>query len=320
MSPGPSFSVVIPLYNKAAHIEATLRSTAGQSHPPDEIIVVDDGSTDNSAEIVRSLDLPRVRLIQQANGGVARARNTGIAAAQGDWIVFLDADDWQHTQFIHTLGELIRQHPAVDMVATQYRSVSAGTTSQTQDWPVDIARAGTELITDLPARWMKGASIFTSSIAVRSSRLRSLDPWFPPGEHYGEDLDLWFRLAEVTPIALHNAPLVARVWVPDGLSVRHAARTEAPFLLRMEERALSGKLPNALANSALRFVNQIRISLARDAISAGQRQVALALLWRARRAAGTHRWWSTAGMTVLLPGMAVSRWQRWRKRRKMIVG
>jgi len=316
----PSFSVVVPLYNKAAHIQSTLLSSLAQQWPPHEIIVVDDGSTDGGSVIVEGLGERSIRLFKQPNGGVARARNSGIAHATGDWIVFLDADDWHHPLFLSSLAAVIARHPDVDMVAAQYQSIPAARFETPSAWPVAVENAAVELITDLPRRWLQGASFFTSSVAVRASRLKAMAPGFPPGENFGEDLDLWFRLAELTPIALHSAPLVARVWVPDGLSVVHVARTEPPFMLRMEARALARTLPPALAASTLEFVDHNRVSLARNAISAGQRGLALRLLWRARRHGLSKRWVVSALMAAFAPGGLVHRWQTWRKRRKMVLG
>lgn len=89
----PLISVIIPLYNKEAIIERSVQSVLSQSFKDFELIVVDDGSTDNSAKIVENIQDERIRLFYQDNGGPSKARNTGIRHAQGDWIVFLDADD-----------------------------------------------------------------------------------------------------------------------------------------------------------------------------------------------------------------------------------
>lgn len=89
---GGSISVVIPTCNRAPLISRALDSVLAQTRPVLEIIVVDDGSTDGSAELVRS-HYPEVKLLRQANHGVSHARNTGIRAAAGDWIAFLDSDD-----------------------------------------------------------------------------------------------------------------------------------------------------------------------------------------------------------------------------------
>ena len=88
-----SISVIIPLYNKRREIEGTIRSVLAQTRQPDEIVVVDDGSTDGSAEIVRSIGSPLVRLVPQVNAGECAARNRAIAEARGEYIALLDADD-----------------------------------------------------------------------------------------------------------------------------------------------------------------------------------------------------------------------------------
>ena len=88
----PPASIVVPAYNEHAGIEACLRSLIASRYPNFEVIVVDDGSTDGTAELVRSLDLPRVRLISQVNGGKPSALNTGVEAAQHDVLVLVDGD------------------------------------------------------------------------------------------------------------------------------------------------------------------------------------------------------------------------------------
>ena len=99
-----TFSVVIPLYNKGREIARTLGGVAAQTYTPLEVIVVDDGSTDDSARVVEGLDLPGVRLIRQPNGGVSAARNRGIAEAKGDYIALLDADDYWKPEYLERVA------------------------------------------------------------------------------------------------------------------------------------------------------------------------------------------------------------------------
>ena len=104
-------SVVIPLYNKAAEIERALRSVLEQSVQPREVIVVDDGSTDGSAEIVERIASPIVRLVRQTNAGVSAARNRAIEMAVGRWIAFLDGDDWWQRDYLANMAWLIKLYP-----------------------------------------------------------------------------------------------------------------------------------------------------------------------------------------------------------------
>lgn len=102
-------SVVIPAYNAARTIVQTVESVLGQTVPAAEIIIVDDGSTDATAKVVATISDPRVHLIERENGGVAAARNTGIAAASGDWVALLDSDDiWLPRKLEHQL-ELMKR-------------------------------------------------------------------------------------------------------------------------------------------------------------------------------------------------------------------
>ena len=105
-----SISVVIPAWNAARHIGDAVDSILSQSAAPDEIIVVDDGSTDNTAECVRKFG-SRVTLIAQSNAGVAAARNRGIAAAQGEAIALLDADDLMAPRRIELQRAVLAQDP-----------------------------------------------------------------------------------------------------------------------------------------------------------------------------------------------------------------
>jgi cellulose synthase/poly-beta-1,6-N-acetylglucosamine synthase-like glycosyltransferase len=315
------FSVVIPLYNKAPYIASTLASVLAQSVRDFEIVVVDDGSTDGSDQIVAALVRAqtdrRLRLVRRRNAGVSVARNTGIDQARGDWVVFLDADDWQHPGFLAALQEAEQRFPAAGVLATDVLLIPHSEGAWPPHWEYwqvkNCAEHEVELISDLPTRWMQGPSLSSSSVAVKSSLLLRMQPCFAPGETVGEDLDLWFRLAEKTPVALVRTPLAAyRVALQGSLSAAHTPETVPPYLLRMRERARSGQLLPAQRRSALRLVAQQHVTHARHAIAQGHRLLGLRWLMRSLYGARTRRWWLTLGMALLVPGKFVSRWQAWR--------
>lgn len=109
-------SVIIPLYNKEAIIERTINSVLRQEHVDFEVIVVNDGSTDKSAEIVHSIHDKRIRFVEQKNGGPSKARNTGVKIAQGDWLLFLDADDELVPCALAKLKKLADEHSDADVI------------------------------------------------------------------------------------------------------------------------------------------------------------------------------------------------------------
>jgi len=309
-----NFSVVVPLYNKARFVEQTIRSALAQTVPPLEVIVIDDGSTDGGAEVVERMAEPRVRLVRQANAGVSAARNHGIALARGDWVAFLDADDWHHPEYLASLARAHATFPQADMLATGFREVDPFDGSEPKDWALCEAFREIELIEDLRVRWMKGNCFFTSSVAVRTERLRGMDPCFVEGESYGEDLDVWFRLNDETPVALVHAPLAAyRTCVEGSLTSEHPAEL-APFLIRMRQKALDGGMAPQHRKSALWFVAQQEVTLARRHLAAGNRRRAFAFLMQARQGTLGSRWLLTALMAVAFPAQAAERWQRWRVR------
>jgi glycosyltransferase involved in cell wall biosynthesis len=115
----PRFSVIIPAFNSAATLARAIESVRAQSWPAHEIIVVDDGSTDATAEVARQFG-DAVRLIQQKNSGVSVARNAGAAAAAGDWLAFLDADDWYAPDRIELHAKWIAEDATLDCLTGDY--------------------------------------------------------------------------------------------------------------------------------------------------------------------------------------------------------
>lgn len=107
-------SVVIPCYNASPFIKATIRSVLGQTYPSLEIIVLNDGSTDNSADIIREFKDERVTLINKINTGVSDTRNRGLQSAKGTYIVFFDNDDLMEKNFVSERVDFLNKNPAVD--------------------------------------------------------------------------------------------------------------------------------------------------------------------------------------------------------------
>lgn len=313
--PQPHFSVVIPLFNKQAFIGRTLASVLAQRWRDFEVLVVDDGSTDQGPAIVAAHTDARVRLLRQSNAGVSAARNHGIAQARGRWVAFLDADDWLHPDYLATLVQVQRAFPQADTVATELAFVPHDEAAWPPEWPLPPGPPRIEAIDCLPARWMEGLTLSSSSTAVRRARLVRMQPCFPVGESEGEDLDLWFRLSEVAPMAIARIPLAAyRIGLAGSLSADHDARRPAPFLQRLRQRALHGPMREDWRRPTLLLVAQLELSRARAHLAAGRRLAAWHWLWRARPALGRRRWWGTALMS-LMPAPWSRRLQRWREQR-----
>ncbi|MDR1847441.1 MAG: glycosyltransferase [Bacteroidales bacterium] len=117
------FSIVIPLYNKAEYVAKTIESVLSQTYKNFEVLIIDDGSTDGSLEVVGRYIDDRIRIVQQKNAGVSAARNTGIKAAQYELIALLDADDWWDKSYLEEMSGLISQYPDVSIYSSQNATV-----------------------------------------------------------------------------------------------------------------------------------------------------------------------------------------------------
>jgi glycosyltransferase involved in cell wall biosynthesis len=125
MTPG-LISVIVPCYNQGIYLKETIQSALASTYRPLEIIIINDGSTDDSLEIVRFLEAqhPEVRVLDQANAGVTKARNSGIAAAQGEYILPLDGDDLISATYIEKGIAILSARPAVKVVYCQAEKFS----------------------------------------------------------------------------------------------------------------------------------------------------------------------------------------------------
>lgn len=194
-------SVVIPLYNKASHIVGTIESVIKQSYAPYEILVVDDGSADGSAELVESHFGDRVRLIRQENQGVSAARNTGIALAESPYVAFLDADDAWYTNHIATLVDLIAQFPNQGLYSTSYEVMQGSRLAiPTVYYPDQEAF----VVRDFYAAMAFNLALVHSSSACASAECLRAIGGFPLGVTRGEDLIVWITLATDYGIAHSN--------------------------------------------------------------------------------------------------------------------
>jgi glycosyltransferase involved in cell wall biosynthesis len=115
----PRFSVIIPAYNSAATLARAVDSVLAQSYPAQEIIVVDDGSMDATPEVAARYGA-KLRYIRQENAGVSAARNHGARIATGDWLAFLDADDWYYPNRLRLHAEWIDEDAALDFLTGDY--------------------------------------------------------------------------------------------------------------------------------------------------------------------------------------------------------
>lgn len=184
-------SIIIPFYNQIQYLEQCLTSALAQTLHDIEVILVDDGATEDPSPIVNRLNDPRLRMIHQHNAGVALARNTGIAAARGEFLAFLDADDWLAPAMIETLVGVLRQHPDVGLAYCDITRVnSAGETADEHG----IAGSRPALSGDILPALIVGGYFPPASVLVRASVIGQVGA-FERDLGGCCDWDLWIRIA-----------------------------------------------------------------------------------------------------------------------------
>ena len=208
----PLISVVVPAYNAAAFLEEALSSVAAQRYEPIEVIVVDDGSTDGTSEAARSFQ-PPVRLIAQPHAGPGAARNAGVAAARGEYLAFLDADDlWTPSSLALRLNAL--EQRAADLVYGQVIEFRAA--------------AGGRVVENPPA-----TALLAGTALLRASAFHRVG-WFRTDLRLGEFID-WCARAHETGLRMDALaqPVLRRRIHGSNTGIReHAARTDYVQVVR----------------------------------------------------------------------------------------
>jgi GT2 family glycosyltransferase len=190
-------SVVMPAYNAAATIEPALRSLLGQTYEPLEIIVVDDGSSDVTADVAAGLGDPRVMLLRQSHGGLVKALNDGCARAQGEYIARLDADDLSHERRIAAQVAFLSDHPDVGLVGTWAAIRGGDGAEQTLAPPTANEALRRYLLWDNP--------FVHSSVMFRRAAFQDACGY---PEDSNEDYRLWIRIARSWKIGMIPEVLV----------------------------------------------------------------------------------------------------------------
>jgi glycosyltransferase involved in cell wall biosynthesis len=207
MARAPEISVIIPAYNASRTVGATVDSVLAQSFADFELLVIDDGSQDETGDVVAERDDPRVNCVRTENGGVSAARNRGLELARGSYVAFLDADDaWEPTKLERQHGTM-SERPEVGLcfASTQHvgddlRPIALHPAPQRSDYSEGNIIAGS-----------------ASSVMARTSAIQEAGP-FDPRLSLCADWDMWLRMSVITRFLGVDEPLVLYRTVPGTMS------------------------------------------------------------------------------------------------------
>jgi len=285
---GPKFSVIIPACNAAATLARALDSVLAQTWPAHEIIVVDDGSTDTTAAVAAGYG-EKIRYLRQENAGVSAARNHGAQVASGDWLAFLDADDWYYPNRLKWHAEWIARDPTLDFLSGdyEYRDLSGKLLSRSMPGKasgramLDKAAGSREVV-------MEGAE-FEAFVADHFGDTHTLSlpratflalGGYPLGFRVCEDVHLLTRLVARS----HQAGVICEpmaVYLIHNASATRADPVRAQFenvrtLIALGEQAAC--LPAAVRRGYSTRLRQARLNLAYALVKSGRRMEAVRAL------------------------------------------
>lgn len=279
------FSVIIPLYNKAQYIGRCLNSVLAQSFNDFELIVVDDGSTDEGPSIVASYRDPRIRLIHQENAGVSAARNRGVVEAQAAWLAFLDADDEYFPNFLERMHEAIVNHPEIGFVFSNYLCQGpAGNTIKVVKNKDKHFQVIDNYCDFLYEHSLAGAH--PSAIVINKSIFEQVGCFpGPEWDHKGEDIDMWLRLGlaatggfEPSCLSIYHNEVIGSFWLLSDTSspIRRPPFGPGILIATYHDWKQRGIFPQRMEKSWRRCLKGYTLFYVREWIQYGDKRTA----WR----------------------------------------
>jgi glycosyltransferase involved in cell wall biosynthesis len=305
----PTLSLVIPSYNRAALIGATIESACNQHLPFLEIIVVDDGSTDHTAEVLARF-AGKIRVLKLANGGVQNARNAGVAAASGDYVVLCDSDDLLEPDYVETISTWLAAHPGYDAVYSNFvtfdeRGVHADKFSLAPAGFFEGAGQTDGFWHDIPDLYLRTLSyqpLFPSGSVIHKAfyqRIGGYDVRF--NGVGGEDWEFTLRLIGQGRLALCATPLV-RIRKHGANDSADNIRTVSGCVHILEFVLNEHPFSKPYRDAILRSIDERRLDVFNGAFARGTFDVATDMLSRMRSRPQDRKFRLKATITAM-PGL-----------------
>ncbi len=289
------FSVIIPAYNAEKFIAAAIQSVLQQTNPNFEIMIVDDGSADNTKEVVSQISDARIHYIYQDNAGVSVARNTGIRNASGDYICFLDADDAWLPDHLEEMDYLIRTYPecAVCITGYQIRLTTGKLVPRTEQLLKTVEQESFSSANGYALLYRYGYLMHTNSVCIRKDVFGKAG-YFEPGVKNGEDDDLWYRLLAYYSVAVSKKMTTIYSRENCGATAKTNLASDWIFLKRVDGILASGEVTPERKASLRKLMEQKKLTRIRQDILAGKKKGAVpALLKLDRTLVPAKKYWGT---------------------------
>jgi glycosyltransferase involved in cell wall biosynthesis len=269
----PFFSIIIPLYNKAQFIEETLQSVIDQDFLDFEIIIIDDGSTDDSVKIVKQFNDPRIVLITQENVGVSEARNNGISIAKGTYIALIDADDFWYSNHLTALKHQINQFPDAGLYCNKYEVYLSEHTKRKAEFNFNY---NTEclIVKDYFRASIINSVAWTSAVAFSKDKFNAVGG-FNTDLDTSEDLDLWIKMALRYPVSFNPCLTMSyKYYIDDSLTKKETNLVRLRFINSYAaEEAKNKSLKNYLDINRYSLAIRCKVLKEFDIYKAAKKQI-----------------------------------------------
>ncbi len=273
-----NISIIIPLYNKVKYIERCLTSIYSQSYKSYEVIVVDDGSTDDGASVVLDkFSQNNLRLITQKNSGVSKARNAGVTVAKHSWVAFLDADDFWDKDFLLEVSNTFEIYPDASLFSSGYQFLSGGSFNTAN---VCVSGKGNYRIIDNYFRSSCDGDlpITASSVVINKADFLQIGG-FPEGWAMGEDIYLWMKMAINFKLAICTNILVTYDHSVENSATKSNVVLEIlPHVNSLASWLYNNEIPEPLRQDAAKLLHRSYIYTALQNIKFGNKCKASALM------------------------------------------
>lgn len=225
----PRFTVVTPSFNQGAFIEKTIDSVLSQGHPNLEYIIIDGGSKDNTVEVIKKYERHLTYWVSEPDRGQSDAINKGMAHATGEWLTWLNSDDWYTPQALWKFSDLVRSNPSAGLIVGAGRMINPDGTCSFEKTP------SKEITLESLYKWFDGGYFFQPSSMFSRNAWQACGP-LDEDEHIAMDLDLWLKIARRGfKIVSTSANLAEALTHPD------AKTTAFAHLMQLEGLLVIGK-------------------------------------------------------------------------------
>jgi glycosyltransferase involved in cell wall biosynthesis len=279
----PRVSILLPTYNRASYLPETIASALAQTFQDFELVIVDDGSTDNTAELVQAIDDPRIKYIRQENCGVSGALNTALRAARGEFVAMLGSDDVWLPQQLRVLVPILDSGPKLGLVSARARAMN-----EKGELLHPILGTSLKFPGDALSSMLYSDSICAVACLIRRSFIERVGG-FDEGLVANEDWDLWIRMAETSQFAYHDEILAYYRMHDASLTGKRSAyyqRIIAERVRLIESYYACANIPAGALKVKSLALRNVYMDRGIRLIAIGQIGEGVSSLWQAIRAHG----------------------------------